>query len=461
MGSLLAMEEDYNDLDRYQDILGQLPMLQVYAHILYFFPIPEWTDRQQIVSQLEEAITKVREKVPWMGARVVNVGKGPKHSGIYRVAACPKPDRPIEVRDVRDKVASYADFSRKKAPLSMIDPQLLTPVSAFPIRFEDSEQDPARVIRLQASFITGGLILDFVIHHNMVDAGGHFGYVKLMAMAMRGEEFPEALLREANRDRRNLFALLTPTEPMLDHSHHRRPPITAAAPLAAAPEPARYHIFRFTVEKMNKLKAISSNSDEMDPDVPFITTDDALSAFCWKRLTAARARHFPPDTKSRFSRAIDGRGVLGLSPNYMGDVIHNVPAWLTFKELVDWPISKIASHLRKRLNQVNTAYHVRSFATFISKEADKSTITYAGEFNPATDVGCSSIRGRKDLFPDFGALGKPQLIRRPPPAPFPGLVVFFPANEAGDSDAMVCLTETEFAALSRDPEWTEFIEYIG
>lgn len=453
--------EDFNDLSRYQDILGQLPMLQVYAHILYMFPLPKETSHRRLIDQLGDSITKVRQEVPWMGARVVNEGKSDGNSGLYRVIECPKPEQAIEVRDLRDKVAPYSELVAKKAPLSMIDPKLLTPVPGFPTRFEDSEEDPARVVRLQASLIEGGLILDFVIHHNMVDAGGHFGFVKLVAMAMRGEEFPIAILKEANRDRRCLFPLLTPDEPMLDHTHHRRPPLTEAAPLNYQHETSRYHIFRFSRDSMAALKSLSSRRSDMDSEVPFITTDDALSAFCWKRITIARSSHFEPDTRSRFSRAIDGRGPLGISPDYMGDVVHNVATWLSFQQLCILPLSAIASKLRKDLNRVNTSFHVRSFATFIAKEPDKSTITYAGEFNPMTDLGCSSIRGRKDLFPDFGELGRPQLVRRPPPAPFPGLTVMFPANGCGDCDAMICLTEKDFQALSADAEWTQYVEYIG
>lgn len=463
------MEHEYQDLDRYQDILGQLPMLQVYSHILYVFPALDDFAQQSLVTQLEAAITKVRDHVPWMGARVVNVGKGPGNSGTYRVIACSKPSKAIDVRDVRDAAPTYAEFESRKGALSMIDAKLLTPVSAFPARFEDSDADPAYTVRLQASYIKGGVILDFCMHHNMADAGGHFGFVKLIAMAMRGEDFPPDLLRDANLDRRGLVPLLGPEESMLDHSHHKRPPITEAAPVTGdggpqKPTPARHHIFRFSVATMDKLKELARpDAANGDGDVAFISTDDALCAFIWQRVAAARtkAQGIAPETSSRFARAIDGRGALGIPRNYMGDVIHNVTAFLTFGELLVRPLSSVAAHLRRRLNECNTSYHVRSFATFLAGEQDKSTITYGGDFNPKSDLGCSSIRARKDLFPAFGDLGKPILIRRPPPPPFQGLLVLFPANEENDCDAMLCVADTVFDALMADPEWAEAVEYIG
>ena len=453
--------EKYQDLDRYQDVLGQLPMLQVYSHILYMFPMPKGATREEIIKDLETAVTKVRDAVPWMGARVINVGKKPGNSGLYRVIAG-RPEKPTDVKDLTDTLPPYALIKERKAPLSMVDSKELTPVSAFPERFEDSDETPCHCVRLQVSFIEGGLIIDFAIQHNMADAGGHFGFVKLVAMALSGLEFPQTLLEAANRDRRNLFSLLNPDEPMLDHSHHKRPPITADAPLVK-PEPARYHILRFTTEKMAKLKALASQTEGFDPSVPFISTDDALSAFCWQRFTKVRSHRFPASTKSRFSRAIDGRKLVGVPAQYMGDVIHNVSTFLTFEELCQRPLSTVASHLRKRLNETNTAYHVRSFATFIATEPDKSTITYGGPFNPATDVGCSSVRGRNDLFPEFGGtLGRPEYIRRPPATvAFPSLVVLFPGNVRGDCDASVCLTDGDLRALEQDSVWREFVEYIG
>ncbi|KEY70387.1 hypothetical protein S7711_09361 [Stachybotrys chartarum IBT 7711] len=461
------MEEDYKDLDRYQDILGQLPMLQVYSHILYVFPLPIETPREIIVGKLERAITKVRDEVPWMGARVVNYGKGPGNSGIYRVIACPRPTEAIVVRDVSTLVPSYSELSKRKAPLSIIDAKLLTPVSAFPERFEDKDEDPAHTVRIQASFIEGGVVLDFVMHHNMADAGGHFGFVNLIARAMRGEEFPPKLLEQANCDRRHLFPLLGPDEALLDHSHHKQHPITTAASLSSSgngpkPEPAQHHIFRVSAAKLRELKKMAEPVAERDSDVRFISTDDALSAFIWQRLTVVRARRgvLPPSTRARFGRAIDGRGAVGVSRDYMGDLIHNVTAFLTWEELVSLPLSSIAAHLRRELNKANTAYHVRSFATFVAREADKSTITYGGQFNPATDLGCSSIRGRSDLFADFGQLGFPTLIRRPPPPPFPGLLVLFPGTMSGDCDAMLCITDADLEDLKRDPLWADAVEYI-
>ncbi|KAI6091238.1 transferase family-domain-containing protein [Hypoxylon rubiginosum] len=457
--------DDYSDLARYQDqALGQLTMLQVYSHILYFFPMPHDFSRDEIISELEAAITKVRQQVPWMGARVINVGKKEGNSGTYRPVACPLPEQAIDIADYTDEIPPYATFQARKAPLSMIDTERLTPVSCFPMKFEDSDEHPAHVVRLQVSFIRGGVIIDFAFQHNMGDASGHFGFVKLIATAMRGEEFPPAFLEKANLDRRNIIPLLKPHEKMLDHSHHKRPPVSDSTPLStplALNVKARYHIFRFTVASMAKLKYLASQREGFDPDVPFISTDDAICAFCWKHFIAVRTGRLPPDTKSRLGRQIDGRKLVGLPPDYMGEMAHTMNAWMTFGELAEAPLSTIASTLRKRLNETNNLYHLRSFATFIANEPDKSTVTYAGKFDPAVDLGSSSIRTLSGVFPEFGKLGRPDFIRRPPSVPFPGTLVLYPGTPEGDCDGVACLTDADFEALSANPEWNEFVEHIG
>ncbi|EED22682.1 trichothecene 3-O-acetyltransferase, putative [Talaromyces stipitatus ATCC 10500] len=452
--AIVEKHQDWQDLDRYQDVLGQLPMLQVYAHILYLFPLPENVRRKAVLSDLSRAVASVRKAVPWMGAKVINEGRSETSSGLYKVTEDLAGD---------ETCPSYEELKKRKAPISLLDARKFTSVPGFPIRFEDSEKDPSRVLRLNATFIKGGLVIDFLIHHNTADAGGHFGSIKMIAMAMRGEKFPARLLEQANLDRRNLFPLLGPHEPMMDHSSHVRTPITSAAPLVTSdPNSAKYHVIRFSAEKLNMLKDIAS--ENLDRDVPFISTDDALSAHCWKHFTLARAHKFGPQTKSRFARAVDGRSALGISKDYMGDVIHNVSTFLTFEQLTTWPLSRIASHLRRHLNAKNTAYDIRSFATFIANTPDKSTITYGGQFNPDTDVGCSSVRGLgKVLFPSFGILGQPEFVRRPKPGvAFPGLLVFFPGSPSGDCDVWVCLAEDEIKTLTEnDREWRKWAEYIG
>ncbi|KAL4909263.1 hypothetical protein BDW74DRAFT_174467 [Aspergillus multicolor] len=419
---------EYADLNRYQDILDQLPMLQ------------------EVIEAFSAAITKVRQKVPWMGARVVNIGKRSGNSGLARVIAWPAPNPPIVVKDLQDQVPSFSAFVACKAPLSMIDSDLFTPVPGFPQPFHDSDKNPAHTILVQVNFVKGGVV-NFSIHHHMADAGGHFGLVQMIAMVMRGEEIPVDLLKDVNADRRTLFPLLGKTSPCST---------TAAT-----------HIFHFTADKLKQLKALASQKEGFDPAVPYITTDDALCALCWQRLLAVRQQLHPdsmtPSTISCCARSADGRRILGISPNYMGDVIHNIGTEISIAGITDSPLSSVACRLRTRVNESNNdTYHIRSFATLIANEPDKSTITYGGDFNPTVDFATSSIVARSaSLFPDFGrTLGKPLFVRRPSTTPFPGVGVFLPTEDGG-IDVFFGLVQDEFEVLRKDEAWNRFAEYIG
>lgn len=454
--------EDYEDLDRYEDVFGQLPMLQAYSHIIFTFPMPDGITQDQIIHDLEAAMIKVKTKLPWMAAQVVNVGKRSGSSGIYKLAPCPPPEQHVDVKDVSDAFPPYVEVKELKAPMHMLDSELLTPCSSFPRQFEGTDKDPARVVRLQASFLKGGVFLDFVTHHNFTDAGGHFWFLRLIAMAMRGEEFSESFLEQANRDRRNLFPLLGSDEPMLDHSHLKRPPITESTPIVR-PDPAKWHFFHISAENMAGLKDLASQPDGFDPSVPFISTDDAISAFCWQRFSTVRLRRLPTaDVMARFSRAIDARKVLNISTDYMGDVIHNVVTWISVKDLTEAPLSTIASHMRKRLNDTNNTYHARSFATFIAREPDKSTIAYGGRINPDLDIGSSSVRGAH-VYEVFGKLGRPDFVRRPNlrGLSFPGLLTLLPQTPDGGCDFIAGLLDRDLEVLLEDPEWKKYMEYIG
>ena len=192
--------QDYQNLDRYQNVLGQLPMLQVYSHILFPFPMPEGVTREEIIQDLEVAIIKVKEKVPRMAAMIINVGKGPGISGLYKVVPYPPTKKPIYMKDVSHAFPPYSEIKGRTTPIPMLAPEHPAPATVFLQRCEDSEEDRACVVRLQASFVDGQVFLDFVTQHNMTDAAGLFGFTRLIAMATRDEEFPNSFLEQVNQD---------------------------------------------------------------------------------------------------------------------------------------------------------------------------------------------------------------------------------------------------------------------
>jgi trichothecene 3-O-acetyltransferase len=452
------------DQARYQDVIGQFPLLKTYNHGIFFFPLRDETSRESVVKALETATVKVTSKIPWLADQVVNEGKGPGNSGTFKLAPWPSSaqlNTIVRVKDCSDVCPPYAEIIKARGPISMLDGNILCPYPGFPLSYEESEIGPAPVVAIQANFIKGGLLLNFSNQHNIMDASALFMFIMLLAAAMRSEEFPDRAIEQGNRDRKTVVPLLGPDEPIRDHNHLRRPPPSKTPQPPAAPQsPASWCYFRFFGKNIPKIKALAADPEGFDSSVPFISSNDALCAFCWKRLAAARLRNGrDPDAMSKFSRAIDARTAMGVPMEYMGQMVYHSATRLSLKELVDLPLSAIASRMRKDLNDVNNDFSVRSYVTFLAGVPDKSTLAYGGPFNPDTDIGSSSM-AQLSALPNFGVLGAPELIRRPNLAPIPGCLYFYPP-EGGDLPVLVCLNKEDLKALRADPEWSLCTEFIG
>ena len=459
-----------DDLARYQDVIGQLARLKTYTHVLLCFPLHDGISRDLVVQTLKSGALRLTSAFPWLVSKVVNEGSGPGNSGMFSLAPClsfKAPNTIVRVKDCSDICVSYNEILEARGPFTLLDGKTLAPVKAFPETYKDSESDPAPVIAIQANFIQGGLLLDAAVQHNFIDGSGLFQCMRLLAKAMRGEEFSALEIQQGNRDRRNLIPLLSPNEPMLDHSHLRRPPLSECQnqeqPLETSRTSAAWYCFRFPALKLAQLKARanSENSGSLS-SVPFVSTNDALSAFCWKRVSVVRlSRRQRPNDFSKFSRALEARRALRIPQEYMGQMGYNATCRLAFKELEHASLGAIASFLRGTAQSVNTEYSVRSWVTFIANEPDKSTIMFGGAFNPDTDIGLSSLVHTNLYGASFGVLGKPELVRRPNFTPLEGCVYLWSQTEAGDLDVLMCLNEMDVQALKMDEEWKQYAEYIG
>lgn len=454
------------DFSRYQDVIGQLPLLKSYSHLCLSFPIEDSSPRDEIANKLQAAALKLTTAIPLLAGKVISQGRGPGNSGHFKAVPCSlwtSPNTIVRFKDCSDVCPSHDELVKAKGPVTMLGGDILCPRKAFPASYEETDSDPAPVVAIQANFIKGGLLLDCAAQHNMIDMSGIEQVLRLLATLMRGEEIPPLAIEQGNRDRRNMIPLLKSTEPLRDHSHLRRAkPGEKQTALVEPDSPYRWCNFRFSSASQARLKALASKPSEHNSAVSFISTNDALSAFCWQRIITARQhRRRSPTTISKFCRAVDCRRALGVPKEYMGHMVQIATSYLTFQELETLPLAAVASVLRESVNDVNNEYTVRSWTTLIANEPDKSTIVFGGKFNPDTDVGSSSWAHVNLCREEFGTLGKPSLIRRPNFIPLRSDVYFLPHTEAGDIDALVCVNELDFEALTVDGEWNTYTEYIG
>ncbi|KAL4972116.1 transferase family-domain-containing protein [Aspergillus desertorum] len=456
------------DFSKFQDDIGQLARLKTYTHLLVCFPLQQENSQSEIVNALYAAGDILASAFPWLVAKVVHEGQKPGNSGRFKLATCADfepPNSIVIVKDCSDTSPSYGEIRAARGPCYMFDGKTLGPVVAFPESYVESDTNPARVFVIQANFIKGGLLLDAAAQHNFIDGGGLFQCMQLFAKAMRGEPFSDFELEQGNRDRRTLIPLLGPNEPMLDHSHLKCPPATEG-PSSTAPSvraPAAWHFFRVPATSVTSIKN-QANSDlrAESSATPFVSTNDALSAFLWKRLSAVRLqRRQNPEELTKFSRALDARRAMGLPPEYMGQMGYNATTRISFGELENMSLGSAAALLRAKVKEMNNAYSIRSWATFISQEPDKSTIMFAGKFNPDTDIGVSSLAHVELYTCNFGPLGSPELVRRPNFRPLEGCIYFWSRTPKGDIDILTCLNQADIEGLKSDAEWAANTEYIG
>lgn len=456
-----------DDFAHIRDVVGQLPLLKTYSHLLLAFPFQnDRVVQDSMIERLQSAALKLTDAFPWLAAKVVNKGSSAGNSGLFELEPCPRwspPNSILRIRACSDICPAYDEIIRARGPTKMLDGNILAPRKAFPESYQETEADPAPVMAFQANFIKGGLLLDCAAQHNFVDMSGIEQCFNLLAAALRDEAFSPNAIVQGNRDRRNLVPLLQSDKPSHDHSQFKRPPLSELPIPRLEPDCVfSWRYFRFSAARLSQLKALATAPEGSDPSVAYISTNDALSAFCWQRVTSVRLqRRQTPHAVAKFCRAVDARKTMGVPKEYMGDLVTIATSRIPFQNLADASLPTVANVLRRDLNAVNTREYIRSFATFIANTTDKSAIVYGGRFNPETDIGSSSWAQIQLSRVGFGPLGKPTLVRRPTFVPLKSDIYFMPQTEAGDIDALLCFNDEDTDGLLADSQWNTYADYIG
>lgn len=464
------------DEDRFQDVVGQFPQLKTYNQLVLLFWCGPEVGHDSVVAAIRGALDHIISLVPWIGEQVVHKPQDGGRSGLCKTVPFSSPrarEKMLIVKDASDLCPSYDELEHCGAPVPMLDGKILCPMPAWPLRYTEADIGEAPVMVFQLTFIKNGLLLNFSNQHNMVDGVGAYAIFKLLSIVMQGRAVPQSLIDEANLDRRTVIPLLDPGQPLRDHSHLLKPENQNEAAARAAPPrpppPSRWALFRVLRKSIPNIKRAASHEDQfVDTSIKYISTNDALCAFYWKRLASTRIRNgsiADPDTqKSKFLRAMDARSAVGVPAGYLGQMVYHAATRYSYSELAapELTLSVLASRLRADLNASNTEWAVRSYATFVAGVPDKSTLVYGGGFDPATDIGNSSMSQLDFTALDFGLLGRPTFLRRPNLTPVPGVMyVLPPEGEAGDLPVLLCLPDRDIDGLQADEEWGPNTEYVG
>ncbi|KAL8692495.1 MAG: hypothetical protein Q9218_002498 [Villophora microphyllina] len=444
-------------------VLDQLPFMRTYTQILLCFPVVSERKRSEAVDALKKATAKILELVPSLAGQVQNhqdeISPSPS-SGTFRVVPYAHPDGSALRVKFLDGWTSYDDLRNAKAPASMLDGAVLAPEKGFPNHYTNADVTPAFIV--QANFIPGGLILCFSGMHNVMDGNGLGQVIKLFATLCRGEVPPTEDLKSANFDRNQLPVSLGPgqsplshPEVVLKHTDEARKEKSKYSP------PSTWAYFRISGTNLKTLK--TQGSRNLSPSVPYITTNDVLTAYVWRAITRARFPSLPPDpTKaSLLLRAVNGRRILDppISSSYLGNIVTCACNKIPIKTLTESLFSDLTQAIRKETNSI-TDQHVRSFATLIREEPDRNKIVFDMD-DPEADSLVSSW-ATLPVWEHFGGvLGKPEFLRRPTGEPWRGVCYVMPKGPDGSIDLLISLTDEEMKRLREEEEVRAVAEFIG
>ncbi len=465
MKTEIKAQSDTED-ELYQDVVSQFPFLNGYSHVTFSFQPDADTSRESIIATLRSSLDKLTAQVPWLAGQVFHTPGLPGSSGLYTLAPWPSnvpENEMVRIKDCENLMPPMAQILRAGAPILMLDANVLTPFPSLPS--PHGLEPPLPVMVLQVNFLRGGVIINMSTHHMAIDGTGIVQIMRLLATLLQGREIPAAELQQANRDRRRVVPLIPHGEPVKDHSYLRAPLGHVTAPPSSPP---KWCYFKLPVSAMPTLKSLASSPPP--PQQQQISVNDVLCAFCWQRITAVRLlRGFPPDSMTKLTRTIDGRAAVGVPITYIGHLTYYSAAQLQMSRVASLPLSTIAQILRRELNAANTTWAIRSYATFLSRESDKSRLVYAGLRNLDTDLGVtafiasqSASQDDDSAMPDnFGSvLGRLTYTRRPNTSPLTGGITVCPV-ESGAIPLVMCLPEVDIDGLKKDPEWRRYARYIG
>ncbi|KAI1335645.1 hypothetical protein F5Y15DRAFT_428114, partial [Xylariaceae sp. FL0016] len=368
------------------------------------------------------------------------------------------PPNKVQREDHDNSLPSFSSLLATDCPMSRLDPQFLVPCPGLP---HPHRLAIAPVLALRVVFVDGGVILVMSTHHNMIDGAGSMQLWDYLATIMKGEAISAEALSRSNTDRSRVLPLLRADEAVNDYSYLLRP---SPWPLGAPPATS-WCVFLTTRSALADIKKRSSVFiEETKTDVDYVSSDDALAAFCWQRISAIRlqGRRCRPGQMSKFGRAVDGRPAVGLSSNYLGHMVVHAVTCLPVGEVATRPLCSLAGMLRHDLQEARTEWSVRSCATFISRVKDKSMLLYGGLYKPETDLCSSSLLKMSTNEPfKMGMLGESKFFRKPDGPSIPVCIYFFPSDNRDKVQVVLCVTDHDLQGLEGDKEWGYYMQRVG
>ena len=462
-----------NDLDVYLDILGQQPGLnRLYTQICICFAVSDACSRSVITDTLTTGLERLLASFPWLAGQVVNEGSGEGDSGIFKIKPWEKSPR-LVIKDRRHdpSIPTMNALRQARFSFSMLDESIIAPRKTLPGSPDEPLSDPAPVFLIQATFVTGGLLLTFVGNHQTMDMTGQGQVIDLFSKACHNEHFTREELSCGNLARRTLISFLDNSyKPGSELAHQIAKPTPSEATLGGtndqlaqpASRECTWAYFSFEPSSLTTLKELAIRT--MTLPSGHISTDDALTAFIWQSVMRARYPRLSPTVEVTLARAVDIRRYLDISPTYPGVVNNMSYHTYTLQKLLEEPLDTVTSQLRSAIDPKTSklGYNTRALATLLNRAQDKSNIEVTATLDLSVDIMVSSWAKLDCYDLDFNlGLGKPDCVRRPQFPPCESLIYLMPKRLDGEIAVGICLSVEDMERLRTDEQFARFGRYIG
>ncbi|PWY95943.1 hypothetical protein BO94DRAFT_141709 [Aspergillus sclerotioniger CBS 115572] len=438
-----------------------------YLRYVFTFPLASDYEVKEVAAVLKAGYAAAIQRLPVMDCEAIP-DLNARQGGVMKLRKVDNSkDDGILVKDMRmDAFPTYAELRAQHFPVAAFDADTFCRSDVWP-----TPGEPLPISLVQANFIRGGLILTWCILHMAGDGTSFQTWMQVWAEECRHAQgldskpvaLPPAIFEDRERVMRSTGRNLGRPE---DHPEYIVLPVKppAGIPPKMLSKDHRAQVFYFSPEALSALKSDASPSNATEPtNVPWISTNDALSALLWRTVMAVQwpVETLEGDPVSFFNIALNGRlrtdppvhpDTLGCFLEYIG-VSMPVRKMLSSASLAD-----LAVLIRQELQRVNNQF-TDDVTTLIEGLDDISQIFPASLVDlPGFNCILSSWIGFKLYDIDWGTLlgGHIESVRTPHVGIINGLQIVLPSPPEGGMEVVIGVADGCLERLLNDPLWTKY-----
>ncbi|CAG9987580.1 unnamed protein product [Clonostachys byssicola] len=446
------------------------------ARWILCFPLENGADYHEVYDKLRIGLAHTIRSIPWI-AGVIGPEEGSEISknriqiveslsslSFWSVHTQPSisylsrtsqltPSLPLpSYRDLTDVLPPYDDLKADGFPLSRLSTDDVGPIGVM-------AEPPQPVMKAQANFVKGGLLLSVGIHHAAGDATALDTIIGIWAQNTAAASGCSSFSTydSPSHDREPLMNGISGA-PLSHFPEYQLIPASQLPPAQMSPQlPSLVtHVFCFSPQTLAELKSSAAA----------FSTNDALCAFLWSRMTVARwtgeASSTQDDTTNKASSMwyainIRSRTSPPLPPTYLGNgSMCTTTEPLTAATLLgENGLKQAATAIRKSLVAFNSPNRVPLTIGLLGSRPDPTDFKLLFNAFLGPNVVATSWTDVKVYERNWGALGFIDSMRVPGEGS-DGNIIILPRLRDGSLEIVVGLESEAMSRLLADEAFNKF-----